>query len=84
MEKKNKDLGYHAQTNFSLNDKSDFPDLIIGKKPEQTKKDNFRDVVDDAKSKPSTYQKKINELFPTLGSDNTEPANDKKEKQQKV
>lgn len=34
MEKKNKDLGYHAQTNFSLNDKSDFPDLIIGKKPE--------------------------------------------------
>ena len=33
MEKKNKDLGYHAQTNFSLSDKSDFPDLIIDKKP---------------------------------------------------
>ena len=33
MEKRNKDLGYHAQTNFSLNDKSDFPDLILDKKP---------------------------------------------------
>lgn len=78
MEKRNKDFGYHAQTNFSLNDKSDFPDLILDKKPVESAKDNFRDVVDNAKSKPSTYQKKINELFPTLGSEQNEPAGDKK------
>lgn len=78
MEKKNKDLGYHAQTNFSLNDKSDFPDLILDKKPAQSTKDNFRDVVDNAKSKPSTYQKKINQLFPSLGSEQTESPSDKK------
>lgn len=60
MEKKNKDMGYHAKANFSLNNKSDFPDLMTDKKPDLPEKDNFRDVVDTAKSKPATYEKKIN------------------------
>jgi hypothetical protein len=32
MEKKNKNVGYHAQANFNLEDKSDFPDLVKEKK----------------------------------------------------
>ena len=28
MEKKNKDMGYHAKADFNLNDKMDFPDLV--------------------------------------------------------
>lgn len=45
MEKKNKDLGYHAKTNFALNDKGDFPDLIESKKEQTAVKQNYRDVI---------------------------------------
>lgn len=84
MEKKNKDMGYHAKANFSLNDRGDFPELIVDKKPEANGvRDNFRDVVDNAKYKPSTYQKKINELFPSL-EEETQPAHSKKEKEEKL
>lgn len=34
-------MGYHAKANFSLNDKGDFPDLVVAKKPEQVK-ENFK------------------------------------------
>lgn len=34
LEKKNKDMGYHAKANFSLSNKSDFPDLMAEKKPD--------------------------------------------------
>lgn len=62
-------MGYHSKANFSLSDKSDFPDLVVNKKSEQTNasREDFRDVIDNVKNKPATYQKKINELFPTLG-----------------
>ena len=35
MEEKNKNYGYHANTNFNLSDKGDFPELMPGKKQEK-------------------------------------------------
>jgi len=29
-------MGYHAKANFSLNDKNDFPDLVVGNKNAQS------------------------------------------------
>lgn len=49
-------------------DKGDFPDLVIQKK-EVKKEDNLRDMIQIVKEKPVTYQKKINEMFPSLGED---------------
>lgn len=60
LEIKNKNMGYHAKTNFNLNDKGDFPELLQPKKAGQDGHENFRDVMHNAKSKPATYQKKIN------------------------
>lgn len=84
MQKKNKDIGYHAKTNFSLNDKSDFPDLIIGGNKNNAMTENYTDVVETAKSKPATYQKKINELFPTLGDAPAENDNNNKKEEKPV
>lgn len=44
IEKKNKDMGYHAQANYSLNDKNDFPDLIVGHNNAQQIRYNYADV----------------------------------------
>ena len=62
MEIKNKNMGYHAKTDFNLTDKSDFPELLQPKKKKETEdtNENFKDVIGSAKSKPATYQKKIN------------------------
>jgi hypothetical protein len=38
--------------------------------------------MEDAKSKPVTYQKKINELFPTLGEEVPDKFEKKKSSQQ--
>lgn len=32
-------MGYHAKANFSLSDKSDFPDLVVNKKAQEVKED---------------------------------------------
>ncbi len=32
MQKKNQSIGFTTQANFSLQDKGDFPELVIGKK----------------------------------------------------
>jgi hypothetical protein len=50
-----------------LVDKGDFPDLFAEKKEEAKKEEKFKDVIQTVKEKPATYQKKINEMFPTLG-----------------
>lgn len=70
IEKKNKDMGYHAKADFNLSDKSDFPDLQGNtvKKTEATP-ENYREMIESTKNKPATYQKTINEMFPALGSD---------------
>jgi hypothetical protein len=36
-------------------------------------------VIQTHKEKPATYQKKINEMFPSLGSDSPPPAQKKEE-----
>lgn len=73
MEKKNENMGYHSKADFNLNDKGDFPDLLQGqKKNEDSQKvSNFRDVIENAKSKPATYQKSINEMFPSIGEESS-------------
>lgn len=38
-------MGYHAKANFSLNDKSDFPDLVVGNNNAQNTRENYADVV---------------------------------------
>lgn len=55
------------KTDFNLVDKGDFPDLVAEKKEEVKREDNMREVLQIVKEKPATYQKKINEMFPTLG-----------------
>lgn len=67
MEIKNKNMGYHSKTDFNLNDKGDFPELLQPKKTSQNEDESYRDVIHSTKNKPATYQKKMNELFPTLG-----------------
>jgi hypothetical protein len=32
------------------------------------REDKFKEVILNVKEKPATFQKKINEMFPTLGS----------------
>lgn len=71
-------MGYHAKANFSLNDKNDFPDLVVPNKNAQSIPQNYADVAETAKSKPATYQKKINELFPTLGDNSNDTNQGKK------
>lgn len=83
MQKKNQDAGYHAKANFSLSDKSEFPDLIVGGGNTQNLTERYTDVAETAKSKPATYQKKINELFPTLGDNNTNSNEDNGKKEEK-
>ena len=64
-------MGYHAKAEFNLNDKSDFPDLMPqnNKKVQQQAADhgNFKEMIQNTKNKPATYEKAINELFPALG-----------------
>ena len=55
-------------------DKGDFPDLVVGKKGEVKKEEHLKEVIESTKDKPATYQKKINEMFPTLGGGPPEPA----------
>jgi hypothetical protein len=67
IEKKHERNGYQVKTDFNLVDKSDFPDLVIEKKGEVKKEENLQEVIQIVKDKPATYQKKINEMFPSLG-----------------
>lgn len=55
-------MGYFPKNNVNLNDKSQFPDLVVVKKNQQVEmgKEDLRTVIDNAKNKPATYQKKIN------------------------
>lgn len=73
LDEKNKNLGYHAKTNFNLEDKGDFPELIADKKKDQQAKEDFKEIMNTGKQKPATYQKKIEELFPTLGNESQAP-----------
>ena len=68
IEKKNEKKGIQITTDYNLKDKGDFPELVEQKNASGQKNDNFREVVQTQKNKPATYQKKINEMFPTLGS----------------
>ncbi len=67
IEKKHERNGFQIKTDFNLVDKGDFPDLVIEKKSEGRKEENLREVIQIVKDKPATYQKKINEMFPSLG-----------------
>lgn len=67
IQKKNQ--GFQIKTDFNLVDKGDFPDLIKEKKKEVKRQEKFKEVIEDVKDKPATYQKKINEMFPSLGSE---------------
>lgn len=40
-------MGYHAKANFSLNDKNDFPELIVGGNG-QNMRQNYADVAETA------------------------------------
>lgn len=68
IEKKNQLKGFQIKTDFNLVDKGDFPDLVTEKKEEAKKEEKFKQVIMSVKDKPATYQKKINEMFPTLGA----------------
>lgn len=59
--------GYQIKTDFNLVDKGDFPDLVLEKKSESKNQDSVKEVIQMVKEKPATYQKKMNEMFPTLG-----------------
>lgn len=80
IEKKNRNKGFQIKTDFNLVDKGDFPDLVLEKKEETKKSDKFKEVIQSVKDKPATYQKKINEMFPTLGSDEPKPVKEEPKK----
>ena len=82
MEKKNQKKGYQIKTDYNLVDKGDFPELVE-KKEEIKRSDQFKEVIQTQKQKPATYQKKINEMFPTLGGD-AEPKEEPKKEVRKV
>lgn len=90
LELENKKRGYEARTDFNLVDKGDFPELSGANSKHHSKpEEQFKEVVQSSQQKPATYQKKINEMFPTLDSDQDahsspkekdKKENDKKEK----
>jgi hypothetical protein len=67
IEKKHERNGFQTRTDFNLVDKGDFPDLVVEKKGEARKEENLTEMIHIVKDKPATYQKKINEMFPSLG-----------------
>lgn len=74
----------HSKPDINLNDKNDFPELVPTKKsdPKHDKeKEDIKQVFGIAKSKPATYQKKINQEFPTLGQVKSEPVPKKEEEE---
>ena len=46
--------------------------------------DQFKEVIQTQKQKPATYQKKINEMFPTLGGGDPEPKEEPKKEVNKI
>jgi hypothetical protein len=70
IEKKQKTMGCFPESAVNLNDKTEFPDLMGNSKKTETvdvSNQNLKEVIQTAKTKPATYQKSINEMFPTLG-----------------
>lgn len=82
IEKKNRNKGFQIKTDFNLVDKGDFPDLGLEKKEEAKKSDRFKEVIQSHKDKPATYQKKINQMFPSLGNDDPKPSKEEPKKEE--
>ena len=70
MERRSQQRGIKVQTDFNLKDKADFPELLEKKKTAaEEPKERLAEVAESVRSKPATYQKKINEMFPSLGEE---------------
>ncbi len=71
-----KKRGYEIKTDYSLADKGDFPQLDpnLIKKSQKKVEQSLKNVYEESRQKPATYQKKINEMFPALGEDDDSPS----------